>query len=1197
MANIFKGPQFYREEESSNFKGREKEARDLLYIVEHSDFSVCYAVSGEGKSSLINAGLCPKLRDDGFLPIHIKNIADAEVGHFDEFVWERINASVKVEQLKERYSTLSIQKTVPNPDNNLLSESIWWKLRTQEFYKKKHETLVPVLIFDQFEEVFSSAKDLSWTDAFFCWLEQLYQDECPIYGSFSGILQKKFKIIFSLRSEYVCELDYWAMSKYFIPSLKNNRYYLKPLTKASAFEVANLLDGVSDSLNVDDVIKFAKAERTGEWEIIKDDIPCVSALILSLILTGLSEKDEEVESKIKDLSDSPSEKKGKELFDFLLDNVYKKALIKCDAANNIAVKNFVETLEDTLIDINGRRHHVSERELPQITDDKIKEALAVLEKERIINVIDHHYEISHDSLCPIIRKRKEERLEARVKEREEKLFKERRKKMIRKFLSVIALLIIGIIMVVIWSKERDNARKKHQGISVAYAANILTQRGGKFTAQQICFEQLESMQDAPHELELEFRKSLSNPSTANLSTSEWVRTLCFSPDGEKLITGSDDGKVIFWNVREGIPIDTIQAYDRFVFNVQMSSDGTMLMTSDSQIIKIWDTRTKQLKQQITPKGVSISSVAFSPDGKQIVTSSLEIPNGYEKQKEITSLWDTKTGNLIRTIRKSHPGNRWAEFSPDGKYIIGGDTDPVVAAYMKVPLGPPMQIPGPVTRFWDAKTGMLIKTLKTAGTNNGISPDIKHLLSIQENSVVVWDIETDEAIKTIKGHSDWIEATSYSSDGKYILTAADNTVKIWNATGDFLLYSMSGTGGILDAKISPDNKTIVASFGDKYIRILETENSPANVLNGNDGWDGESNIVTNLGDTLSYKNGILTYSPDGLYIANACSDECIRIWNAKTGEFYRKLVCRERYRDEPHLMAFSKDGKKIAAIYSGFIKAIKVWDIDKGEELTSRAYPNNYFWESIAFSPDSKQITLTHGDSVVYVWNWDKDIVDSIKIEGTANNAIFNPSGKHIAIATNNVVDRQSNKKEKTYDVIIVDYQSHRILKTIKRRSGDYTLSYSQDGKYILSSDYNTVVIWDVENGKKYKTLENEKNGFVDTHFSPDEKYVWANSNNHFVVWDVETRQIICSQQFERRFSDNVEWKTICPDGTITGGISGYIPTYTAITPNGGQYAYTDGTSIRIWNWPSLKELMDRVRMRFKHRKLTPEERKMYYLDD
>ena len=461
--------------------------------------------------------------------------------------------------------------------------------------------------------------------------------------------------------------------------------------------------------------------------------------------------------------------------------------------------------------------------------------------------------------------------------------------------------------------------------------------------------------------------------------------------------------------------------------------------------------------------------------------------------------------------------------------------------------------------------------------------MKQLLSAQGDSVLIWDIETDHSVRTIKGHSDWIQAASYSSDGNYILTAADNNVRIWNARGDFLLYSLRGAGGVLDAKISPDNQTIAASFGDRYIRFLDIGKVSGQVLNGKDGWSGTDITVTNLGDTLCYISKKLTYSSDGLYLANACSDECIRIWKAKNGELYRKLVCHERFRNEPYMMSFSKDGGKLAAIYNGFIKAIKVWNIDKGEELKSRVYPNNCYWESISFSPDSKQITLTRGDSVIYVWNWDKDIMDSIVINEYARNAIFSPNGKHIAIAAK--------------DIIIIDSQSHKIVKTIKRNSGDYSLSYSLDGRYILSSDYNAVIIWDVKNGSKNKTLENESSGFVDIQFTPDENFVWANSNTHFIVWDVETRQIVYTRKFERRFSDNVEWQTIRPDGTKSGSTSGYIPTYIAITPCSGQYAYTDGTSVKLWEWPSIEELKNRVRMRFKHRKLTPEERKLYYLDD
>ena len=429
MASKFKGPQFYTEEDNSIFRGREKETSDLLYLVENSDFSVCYAVSGEGKSSLINAGLCPKLREQGFLPIHIKNIADAETGCFDEFVWQKVKDAIKEEQKKTQYSGISMLKLESKPDSQELSESVWWKLRTREFRLNSFETITPVLIFDQFEEVFGSAKDLIWTDAFFAWLEGLYQDDNPLASAYDGKLKKKFKVLFSLRSEYVCELDYWAMNKYFIPSLKNNRYYLKPLTKAAASEIANLLESPSTNLQTIDIVKYAKSEHTGEWESIKDDIPCVSALILSLILTGLSENDVEIESKIETIGTAYEEGKGKEIFDFLLDNVYKRALQKCGETDNAEVRSYIEVLEDTLIDVNGRRRHVSERELPPITNNNVKEAIGTLEKDRIINVIDNHYEISHDSLCRIVLRRKGER--QKKKAEREKLEAERKAELAR----------------------------------------------------------------------------------------------------------------------------------------------------------------------------------------------------------------------------------------------------------------------------------------------------------------------------------------------------------------------------------------------------------------------------------------------------------------------------------------------------------------------------------------------------------------------------------------------------------------------------------------------------------------------------------------------------------------------------------------------------------------------------------------------
>ena len=67
-----KGPSCYNETDKSVFWGREKESQELFYLVSNSDFVVCYAKSGEGKSSLLNAGLKPKLREGKYLPISVR---------------------------------------------------------------------------------------------------------------------------------------------------------------------------------------------------------------------------------------------------------------------------------------------------------------------------------------------------------------------------------------------------------------------------------------------------------------------------------------------------------------------------------------------------------------------------------------------------------------------------------------------------------------------------------------------------------------------------------------------------------------------------------------------------------------------------------------------------------------------------------------------------------------------------------------------------------------------------------------------------------------------------------------------------------------------------------------------------------------------------------------------------------------------
>ncbi len=421
--SIFKGPSYYEEDDKNRFLGRDKETEDLLYLVDNSDFCVCYAESGEGKSSLINAGLKPKMREKGMFPIHItfneNDFARTPVNNkvcednpnninFDQLIWKKIDNTIRfarnTEQFGDLYKTLTIQNSIITEYNNDFHGTIWWKLRFNDLRINSYESVIPVLIFDQFEEIFTRAKDIAWTDSFFKWLEGLYEDDRYADYSIDENRTKKFKVLLSLRSDYVCELDYWCMNKYFIPSLKNNRYCLKPLSKHSAYKIVHQLTKMPKGISHNEIIKSAKIERSGDWATIDDYLPCISALILSLVLTGLENEDDEITNKLNDLVAEDKENISDEFLFFVMNNIYERALNKSGIGTNSVLRDI---LEETLVDTNGRRRVVSrlDKNLQSIPEYIINN----LAKERIIIVSGMNVEISHDCLRSVVEKHNIER--------------------------------------------------------------------------------------------------------------------------------------------------------------------------------------------------------------------------------------------------------------------------------------------------------------------------------------------------------------------------------------------------------------------------------------------------------------------------------------------------------------------------------------------------------------------------------------------------------------------------------------------------------------------------------------------------------------------------------------------------------------------------------------------------------------------
>lgn len=497
--NTFLGLQPYTEDDAYRFKGRTEESQEFFRLIMRNDFTVCYAESGEGKTSLLNAGVFPLLRENMYFPIAITFTSDdykVTPDSFDAIIDRCIKDSIA--EYNEKNKGVNIEYKLCSTDfqgldhqaelQQELSKYSWWKLRN---YKPQAMglTFTPVFVLDQFEEVFNMPDSIVWTKKFFDWLEDVSSDSCPdeivkkiraIIGTiaaFPAIKEEKdFKAVFSLRKEFIGELDYWGMQTHFIPALKDNRYCLKALTYEGAKKVMTQQERFNED-KVEQVLTHFVGLYSRESErTIAENLPAIPALLLSVVCDSW-EKDIAAFTKLNTDEIDQS-------LNIILEKFYDEtieAVIKDFTRQNTetdtpdSIRKDIDTAMFDLVDVNGKRVRVKAvTSLGTISMDsgmRFSETLPIVKYKEILNThrfikitkIDgeDYVEIVHDCLCPIIAKRREIRLAAETKDREERLLREQTKKM-RKRLSLfglLAIIILGLMSLFLWM-QRENMTER-----------------------------------------------------------------------------------------------------------------------------------------------------------------------------------------------------------------------------------------------------------------------------------------------------------------------------------------------------------------------------------------------------------------------------------------------------------------------------------------------------------------------------------------------------------------------------------------------------------------------------------------------------------------------------------------------------------------------------------------------------------------
>ena len=498
--NTFLGLQPYTEDDAYRFKGRLEESQELFRLIVRNDFTVCYAEPGEGKTSLLNAGVFPLLRENMYFPIAITFTSDdyqVTPDNFSTIIDRCIKDSIA--EYNDKNKGINVEYRLCSTDfqgldcqaelQQELSKYSWWKLRN---YKPQAMglTFTPVFVFDQFEEVFNMPGSIVWTKKFFDWLEDVSSDSCPdeivkkiraIIGTiaaFPAIKEEKdFKAVFSLRKEFIGELDYWGMQKCFIPSLKDNRYCLKALTYEGAKKVMTQQERF-DEEKVEQILTHFVSRYSREPEkTIKEQLPIIPALLLSVVCDSW-EKNISSFAKLSTEEISQSLNKVLEKFyDDTIDAVIKELNHQnASPSDSDSICKDIDVATFDLVDVNGKRVRVKAvttlGTISMETDRRFSETLPIVKYKEILNQhrivkitkIDgeDYVEIVHDCLCPIIAKRREMRLAEEAKEREERLLREQTKKMRKRLtlFSLLAIVVIGLMALFLWLQRETMTERE-----------------------------------------------------------------------------------------------------------------------------------------------------------------------------------------------------------------------------------------------------------------------------------------------------------------------------------------------------------------------------------------------------------------------------------------------------------------------------------------------------------------------------------------------------------------------------------------------------------------------------------------------------------------------------------------------------------------------------------------------------------------
>lgn len=655
------------------------------------------------------------------------------------------------------------------------------------------------------------------------------------------------------------------------------------------------------------------------------------------------------------------------------------------------------------------------------------------------------------------------------------------------------------------------------------------------------------------ELSNQVRRTLHNVLYAvkehnRLQVNSFTAALAFSPDDQMIGTVSlNDGTVQLWKP-DGSSI--LWPHNGRQIQFASSTNGqksfpVVASSADGQIIAL-DYKGRLVLSLNTKDGdkqVPISNVAFNPTQKIVALAA----------GDRVVLLSITGDQPLRSLKLPRGGIVAAlAFNGDGKTLATANWG-VNDKQEKI---------GTV-QIWNLEDGSLRKTLE--GDMNGvqqavaISSDGQMVVASGWYGATLWKSDGTWH-KKLEGHGGAVNTINFSPDGKMIATGgADKIIRLWKMNGTLDKTLVGHSDAVWGVNFSPDSQMVVSASNDNTVKLWQVDGTLVQTF------DGHKDVVSAVAFSHNYKT-----------LASASDDGTVKLWQL-SGSSLKALP----HNDQVYSVAFSPDGKTIATTNGhGWLT---LWNPDSTLRKTQKWH--NGPITTVAFSPNGQMIATAAGDREVQIHN--SDGTEQGKLPGHTGETnqrevlgvSFSPDSRMIATAGADGTLQLFNSSDR------------KLLRTLDRQNSEvWGVSYSPNGQMIASAnDDGTVKLWKSD-GTPLKTLSGHQGAVRAVAFSPDGQTIASASTDKTIkLWNKDGKLLTTLLGHEKavvKVAFSPDGKTIASasyDGTVrlqtskgrllkTLSSDGNAVVGVVFSPDGQTIASVSDRTVILWNWQENLDL-------------------------